>query len=145
MVMFTGEFRHNLDARNRLMIPAKYRDRIHSTLYITEWHDGCLAAYVEEDWLKMVEGLYELPKTNKDARDYVRFIMGKADECDIDNAGRILLQQFQINDVGIKKSVVISGAGDHFEIWPEELFDSYNPGIKQNLGTISQRVDGLTK
>ena len=78
MVMFMGEYRHNLDSKNRLIIPAKFRDQLSTSVYVTEWMDGCLAAYTEEKWGEMVMKLNKLPKTNAAARAFVRHITGKA-------------------------------------------------------------------
>ena len=50
MVMFMGEYRHNLDSKNRLIVPSKFRDQLSSIVYVTEWMDGCLAAYADNEW-----------------------------------------------------------------------------------------------
>ena len=63
MVMFMGEYRHNLDSKNRLIVPSKFRDQLSTTVYVTEWMDGCLAAYAETEWNEMVDKLNRLPKT----------------------------------------------------------------------------------
>ncbi len=143
MVMFMGEYRHNLDSKNRLIIPAKFRDQLSTSVYVTEWMDGCLAAYSEEKWSEMVMKLNKLPKTNAASRAFVRHITGKADECTIDNQGRILLPQFQINDMNIVKNCVIVGVSDHFEIWPEEKYDSYDDESAGNLEDLAENLTDL--
>lgn len=141
MVMFMGEYRHNLDSKNRLIIPAKFRDQLSTSVYVTEWMDGCLAAYTEDKWNEMIMKLNRLPKTNAAARAYVRRITGKADECTVDGQGRILLPQFLINDTKIQKNCVIVGVSDHFEIWPEEKYDSYD---EETTGSFEELAEGLT-
>lgn len=142
MVMFTGEYRHNLDPKNRLIIPSKYRDQLTTKIYVTEWMDGCLAAFAENEWNELVSKLNKLPITNKKARAFVRSILGKADECGVDNQGRILLPQFQISDRGFEKSCVIVGASDHFEIWPEKVFEQYN---EESMGELEDFAEDLTE
>ena len=36
MVMFMGEYRHNLDYKTRLIVPSKFRYHLSSTVYVTE-------------------------------------------------------------------------------------------------------------
>ena len=141
MVMFMGEYRHNLDSKNRLIIPAKFRDQLSTSVYVTEWMDGCLAAYTEEKWGEMVMKLNKLPKTNAAARAFVRHITGKADECSIDSQGRMLLPQFQIDDTKIIKNCVIVGVSDHFEIWPAEKYDVYDD---ESCESFENLAEGLT-
>lgn len=140
MVMFIGEYRHNLDSKNRIIIPAKFRDQISSSVYVTEWMDGCLAVYTEDKWSEIVQKLNTLPKTSVSARKFVRRITGKADECTVDNQGRMLLPQFQISDTKIEKSCVIVGVSDHFEIWPEDKYDAYDDDDE----SFENLAEGLT-
>ena len=142
MVMFMGEYRHNLDSKNRLLVPSKFRDQLSTTVYVTEWMDGCLAAYAETEWNEMVAKLNRLPKTNKAARAYVRRITGKADTCPIDQQGRILLPQFLIKDIGIDKACVIVGVSDHFEIWPAEAYDAFD---EETDGNFEELAESLTE
>lgn len=141
MVMFMGEYRHNLDGKNRLIIPSKFRDQLSTSVYITEWMDGCLAAYCEEQWMAMIDKLNHLPKTNASSRAFVRRITGKADECSVDLQGRILLPQFLVHDIGIEKACVIVGVSDHFEIWPQEKYDAYE---EETSDSFEQMAESLT-
>lgn len=143
MVMFMGEYRHNLDSKNRLIIPAKFRGQLSTSVYVTEWMDGCLAAYAENEWTDMITKLNRLPKTNKAARAYVRRITGKADECGIDGQGRILLPQFLVKDAGIQKECVIIGVSDHFEIWSEEKYDAYEEDSSEDFEDLAESLTDL--
>lgn len=143
MVMFIGEYRHNLDSKNRLIIPAKFRDQISSSVYVTEWMDGCLAVYTEDKWNEIIEKLNQLPKTSVSARKFVRRITGKADECTIDNQGRMLLPQFQITDTKIEKNCVIVGVSDHFEIWPVEKYDAYDDDSDESFENLAEGLTDL--
>lgn len=143
MRMFTGEYRHNLDNKNRLMIPAKYRDQLSPKIYVTEWLDGCLAAFAQEEWEELVEKLNSLPITNAKARAFVRRLTGKADECALDKQGRILLPQFQLKDEAFDKACVVVGASNHFEIWPEEKYDSYSLEEGENFENFAEDLTEL--
>jgi MraZ protein len=143
MVMFMGEYRHNLDTKNRLIIPAKFRDQLTSNVYVTEWMDGCLAAYAEDEWNELVSKLNRLPKTNAAARSYVRRITGKADACQIDSQGRILLPQFLVKDTEIDKECVIVGVSDHFEIWSEKRYDTYDETSSDSFEDLAESLTSL--
>lgn len=142
-MMFMGEYRHNLDSKNRLIIPAKFRDQLSTSVYVTEWMDGCLAAYGENEWMAMIGKLNQLPKTNAAARAFVRRITGKADECPIDGQGRILLPQFLIRDENFGKACVIVGVSDHFEIWPAEKYDTYSDQDSNDLEGLAESMTDL--
>lgn len=117
---FLGEYRHSLDAKKRLIIPAKFRESLSDTFYVTRGLDGCLACYTNDSWAEQIEQLSRLPSTNRKARQYVRSITSKAQESTLDNQGRLQLPQYLIELAGIEKACVIVGVSDHFEIWSEE-------------------------
>jgi len=143
MVMFNGEYRHNLDAKNRLIIPSRFRSQITGILHVTEWFEGCLAAFDEPEWNELNEKLAKLPFTDKKARALTRLINGKAIECEIDGQGRILLPQFQLKDAGFDKACALVGASGHFEIWPEQKYDEYMDRSAVSLEDIAEDLTDL--
>ena len=123
---FLGEYRHCLDAKNRLIIPAKFRDSLSETFYVTKGLDGCLAVYTQESWDDQIAQLSKLPRTNLKARRYIRSITSQAIEGSLDSQGRLQLPQYLIDGAGIEKACVIVGVSDYFEIWSEENWDKQN-------------------
>ena len=124
--MFMGEYRHSLDAKNRLIIPARCRDELGDTCVVTRGFDGCLTVYTEDQWKKIVSQLEQLPVTKSEVRKYVRSLLSKAQECEFDGQGRIQLPQSLVGVADITKKCVIIGAADHLEIWSEERWDAYD-------------------
>ena len=124
--MFMGEYRHSLDAKNRLIIPARFRDELGDTFVVTRGFDGCLTVYTEDQWKKIVSQLEQLPVTKSEVRKYVRSLLSKAQECEFDGQGRIQLPQSLVGVADITKKCVIIGAADHLEIWAEERWDAYD-------------------
>ena len=121
-----GEYRHSLDAKNRLIIPARFRDELGDTFVVTRGFDGCLTVYTEDQWKKIVSQLEQLPVTKSEVRKYVRSLLSKAQECEFDGQGRIQLPQSLVGVADITKKCVIIGAADHLEIWSEERWDAYD-------------------
>ena len=124
--MFMGEYRHSLDGKNRLIIPARFRDELGDAFVVTRYLDGCLTIYTPAQWEKLTERLSAIPMTNKAGRQLSRMFHSMAMECSPDSQGRIQLPQSLIKAAEITKKCAVIGAGDHVEIWAEEKWDAYN-------------------
>ncbi|MBE6129166.1 MAG: division/cell wall cluster transcriptional repressor MraZ [Erysipelotrichaceae bacterium] len=138
--MFIGQYRHNLDAKNRIIVPAKFRDGLGEVFVVTKGLDGCLSIYTDERWSEMIASLERIPATKKEARQYMRSLTSKAVECSLDNQGRIMLPQFLLATANIKKSCVVVGVADHVEIWPEETWDSYDEEASESFETVAESL-----
>jgi MraZ protein len=124
--MFTGEYHHNLDAKGRMIIPAKFREGQSDTFWVTRSLDGCLSMYTPDGWQELVNKLDSLQFTSTKARMMKRFIIGSSVQCDLDKQGRILIPQVLRKTAGLDKDVTLVGVGDHVEIWSSESWDAYN-------------------
>lgn len=138
--MFMGEYRHSLDAKNRLIVPAKLREELGSSFVVTKGLDGCLAVYTQERWLSMLAKLNQIPSTKKEARSYVRSLTSKALECSLDNQGRIQLSQYLIAAAAIEKACVIIGASDHVEIWSEARWTEYEEQADESFEMVAESL-----
>lgn len=138
--MFMGEYRHSLDAKNRMIIPAKFRDELGNTFVVTKGLDGCLTVYTSSQWTKIIEQLEKLPTTKKEARQYVRYLTSKASECELDGQGRIQLPQVLVTAADIKKKCVVVGAADHVEIWSEERWNAYEEEAAESFESIAETL-----
>ena len=138
--MFMGEYRHSLDAKNRMIIPAKFRDELGNTFVVTKGLDGCLTVYTSSQWTKIIEQLEKLPTTKKEARQYVRYLTSKASECELDGQGRIQLPQVLVAAADIKKICVVVGAADHVEIWSEERWNAYEEEAAESFESIAETL-----
>lgn len=122
--MLMGKFTHNLDAKNRLFMPARHREQLGDTFVITRNVDKCLSVFSMEEWEKYTDKLEQLPSTQ--AREIARFIYSNAAEVQPDSQGRILLSADLLEYAGIRKSAVVVGCGRHAEIWAEEIWTEKN-------------------
>ena len=86
----TGIYEHSLDAKGRLAIPAKMRDELGSTFYVTLSMEKCLAAYSSEGWGALMDKIKAMPKVKQNK---MRPLFSHAAKCDMDGQGRILLPQ----------------------------------------------------
>ncbi|MEG0076742.1 division/cell wall cluster transcriptional repressor MraZ [Anaerorhabdus sp.] len=141
--MFIGEFRHNLDSKKRVIIPAKFREELGELFIVTRGLDGCLTVYTMEQWTLLLEQLKKLPSTKKETRLYVRSITSKATECECDAQGRIQLPSYLISEAAIEKECVIVGVADHVEIWSETRWEGYQEGSESFEDVAEQLTDFL--
>ena len=123
--MFMGEFHHNIDEKNRLIIPSKFRNELGSKFILTRGIEKCLLVYSCNEWNKIVEKLNELPFTKKDARTFNRMFLSGATECELDSNGRINIPSHLVEYASIKKECTVIGVNDRLEIWSSEKFDEF--------------------
>ena len=124
--MFMGEFYHTIDTKGRLIVPQKYREQLGDSFTVTKGLDGCLFVFPKEEWNLFEEKLYRLPLTNKNARQFTRFIVSGASVCELDKQGRILLPQNLREYAHLEKDVVLAGNLNRVEIWDRAHWDENN-------------------
>ena len=138
--MLIGEFHHNIDDKNRLIIPAKFRDEIGDKFVLTRPLDGCLFIYSSSNREKIVDKLKNLPFTKKDARTFMRFFLSGATICEFDKQGRININTSLIEYAKIKKECAIIGVNDRLDIWALEDFNNLMDDNKDNLSDIAENL-----
>ena len=123
--MFMGEFHHNIDDKQRLVLPSKFRYELGESFILTRGLEGCLFIYSKKEWEIIIEKLKRLPFTKKDARYFLRFFLSGAVECSFDKQGRIAIPQVLANYAGLKKECVVIGVNDRLEVWSNESFNKF--------------------
>ena len=118
--MLIGEYEHSLDAKGRLIMPAKLREDIGEVFILTKGLDGCLFAFSKSEWEKFEQKLSALPVSDKNARAFTRFFFAGAIECEIDKQGRFLISSNLREFASLTKDVVIIGLNSRIEIWSKE-------------------------
>ena len=121
--MFMGEYNHTVDEKGRLIIPSKFRDELANSFFVTKGLDGCLFAFPKNEWEAFEEKLKGLPLSNKDARSFVRYMLGGAAEVEIDKQGRTLIPQNLRTFAKLEKDVTLVGVASRFEIWSKESWE----------------------
>ena len=142
-IMFMGQYNHTIDTKGRVIIPAKFREKLGESFVVTKGLDGCLYGYADEEWKKFEEKLSALPITNKDARQFTRFFLAGAAECELDKQGRILIPSVLREFAGLDKDVVLVGSASKIEIWSKERWDSSNETYEGNMDEIAANMESL--
>lgn len=123
--MFMGEYNHSIDAKGRMIVPAKFRELLGDVFVVTQGLDGCLFVYPDEEWKKFVKELRELPGS-KEARQLQRYFMAGAALVEVDKQGRILLPLKLREQAKLEKDIVFVGVLSKIEIWSKERWDANN-------------------
>ena len=118
---FVGSYNYSLDAKKRVFVPAKFREDLGNTFYVTRKFDTYLSIYTEEEWAAYLEKLEKLPESV--AAEVQEFILGGAQKCVPDNSGRIIIDDRLLKHAGITKNIVFVGAGRQVRVWSEELWN----------------------
>ena len=138
--MLMGEYHHNIDEKNRLIIPAKFREELGGKVVITRGLEDSLFIYSLVEWEKIVNKLKALPFTKKDARNFTRFFLSGATECEFDRTGRICISSPLVNYAGLSKECVIIGANDRLEIWSLEKWEDFFTENSDNFADIAENL-----
>ena len=121
--MLSNNFKHNVDSKNRLFVPAKYREELGETFVVSQSIRGnYLKIYSHAEWEKYIAPIKLLPR--KTSEEALRFLIGNSIEVSPDGQGRIVLPQSMLQFASITKGTVIIGCGDYAEIWAEESYDN---------------------
>lgn len=140
--MFRGASKITLDAKGRMAMPTRYRDRLSERsdgrLVVTVDRDYCLLIYPYPDWEEVERKLMRLPSLNAKARKLQRLMVGYATELDLDGHGRILLPRELREFAGLDRQAILIGQGNKFELWDE---DSWSAKRDQWLQADDDSVD----
>ena len=124
-------------------MPAKLRQDIGEKFVITKGLDGCLFAFSQEEWLNFETKLKSLPLSDKNARNFVRFFLSGATECEIDKQGRFLIVSKLREVANLDKDVTIIGAGTRIEIWNKAKWEEHNSEENLSIEEIEKNMEDL--
>lgn len=138
--MFMGEFHHTIDAKGRMIIPAKFRDDLGETFVLTRGLDQCLFGYPMDEWKILEDKMRALPLTKKDARAFTRFFFSGATECEIDKQGRVNIASPLRQYAELDKDCVVIGVSNRFEIWSKEKWEDYISTSEESFTEIAENM-----
>ena len=139
--MLLGEFEHTIDDKNRLTLPAKFRQALSGGLVITRGMEGCLSCYPAADWQRLVESrLAGLDPLSKEGRMMQRYFYSGASEAEPDKQGRVMLPATLADNAGIAREVVVAGVGDHLEIWDRVAWRDHVKELEGSAEDVAERL-----
>ena len=142
--MFYGEFKHTLDRKQRIIIPAKFRDAIKEhyveRFFITRGLDKCLFMFIEDEWKVQEQKFKSMSFTKRESRKFNRLYFSGASEMVPDKQGRILIPSYLKDYAEIKKEVYIIGVSNRIEIWSHELWEEYYSKSKDTFEDVAEKL-----
>ena len=138
--MLMGEYHHNIDEKNRLIIPSKFRSELGERFIITKGFDKCLFVYSEVEWNKMMQKVGTLQFTRKNVRAFERALIGGASITEFDKQGRINITSPLVHYANIHKECVIIGVNERLEIWDADEFNNYMKDNEESLEVMIEDI-----
>jgi len=134
--LFLGEYRHNVDAKNRLRLPPKFKKEFLDGMVLTKGNGNCLFVMPKEQFSSVVAKLSEMPMFDSAIQKPIRMLFSSAVELEEDNQGRFLLPQHLKTYAKIDKNIVFVGVGTRVEIWAEDEWQKYNSDANMNIEQV---------
>ncbi len=142
--MLGGEYRHTIDDKGRVSVPAKFRNDLGNVFVISKGiGEKCLFVFTLLEWRRLEGKIRNLPLTDKKARRFSRYLIGGSSECELDKQGRVMLPQYLREYADLKKDVVLVGLTTRVEIWDSELWREYNDPDNDEFGDIEDDMESL--
>lgn len=139
--MLVGEYQHNIDAKGRMILPAKFREELGEGFVMTKGLDGCLWIHPAEEWAKLDEQLSALPLSK--GKDIQRFFYGGMTECEFDKQGRVLVTQGLREFAKLEKDVVVIGLKKRLEIWDKNEWNKRTAVFMENSDDVALQMEDL--
>jgi len=141
--MILGEYKHSLDTKGRLAVPAKFREKLGAGAIITRGLDKCLFIFGANEWEVLVQKLMNLPLAQANSRAFVRLMLAGASDAKVDAQGRILVPDYLRKYAGLKKQAVVTGLYNRMEVWDEEEWRAYKQKTEASSDEIAEKLGEL--
>ncbi len=147
--MFIGQYTHTIDDKNRLSLPIKFRREMGKKIVVTPGLDGCLFVFTMKQWEKISAKLGESSMLNADTRSFNRYMLGGAQEVDVDSIGRILVPDFLRERAGLgaagknAEKAVLIGVQSRVEIWNEKSWMEYKAKVEKQADQLAEKLGSV--
>ena len=139
--MLLGAYDHTLDDKNRLTLPAKFREAFIDGVVITRGLDGCLYAFRREDWDRLVDSrLSALDPLSPEGRRLQRHFFSGASEAELDKQGRVMIPAQLIEHAKLSKEVVVAGVNDRLEVWDRAAWRKELAEVEGSAEDVAERL-----
>jgi MraZ protein len=139
--MLLGAHEHTIDDKNRLTLPAKFRQAFADGVVITRGLDGCLFAWRRQDWDRLVESrLASLDTLSAEGRRIQRHFFSGATEAALDKQGRVMVPRELLEHAGLSRDVIIAGVHDRLEIWDRAAWRKELAAVEGSAEDVAERL-----
>jgi MraZ protein len=139
--MLLGEYEHTIDDKNRLTLPAKFRQDFADGVVLTRGLDGCLFAYRRAEWERIVETrLKQIDQLSKEGRRLHRHFFSGAAEAELDKQGRVMVPAALLQHAKLGREVVVAGVHDRLEIWDRAAWRDELKQVEGSAEDVAERL-----
>ncbi len=139
--MLLGEYEHTMDDKNRLTLPARFRQAFADGVVVSRGLDQCLTAYPRADWERGLQARLErLDPLAPDARQLRRYFYSGAGEGELDKQGRIVIPAALMEYAKLGRDVVVAGVHDHLEIWDRAAWRRELAEVEGSAEHVAERL-----
>jgi MraZ protein len=138
--MLYGEYRHSLDDKGRVSLPAKFRTELGERVVVSKGLEKCLFVFATKEFEGLMERLGDLPLGRKEAREFSRFLLAGSADADLDSHGRVLLPSGLREYAGLEKETVLIGVSTRAEIWDPVAYESFSRRAKSEYENIAEKL-----
>ncbi len=145
--MFYGEYKHGIDQKGRIILPARFREICvengYDRFFLTRGLDQCIFMFTEQEWRQQEQKFKALSFTRKESRSFNRLFFSGAVEVLPDKQGRFVLPPFLKTYAGIQQKVVVLGISNRIEIWDEDQWMKFYDTSNQSFEQIAENMIDL--
>ena len=138
--MFYGTHEHTIDEKNRLTLPARFRDALDGGVVLVRGIDRTVDVYPRSSWEASAERISALDSLTREAREMKRFVFAGATVTDLDKQGRVLVPTDLTRHASLGRDVAVVGVDDHIEIWDRPQWASHVSAIEGSVGDVAERA-----
>jgi MraZ protein len=138
--MFYGTHEHTVDEKNRLTLPAKFRDGLDGGVVLVRGIDRTVDVYPRRSWEASAERISALDSLTREAREMKRFVFAGATVTDLDKQGRVLVPPDLARHASLGRDVAVVGVDDHIEIWDRPQWAAHVSAIEGSVGDVAERA-----
>ncbi len=141
--MLIGSFKNNIGDKNRVAFPIKFKNELGSSLIVTKGYENCLIIVDKSKFSGLMNSIKDVPFVNSGLRDTKRFLIGSAQEIELDKQGRFVIPQDLKKYASLGNECVFIGLVDWIELWDKSIWDKKEESINSKSSEISDKLSEL--
>ena len=141
--MLIGSFKNNIGDKNRVAFPIKFKNELGSSLIVTKGYENCLIIVDKSKFSGLMNSIKDVPFVNSGLRDTKRFLIGSAQEIELDKQGRFVIPPDLKKYASLGNECVFIGLVDWIELWDKSIWDKKEESINSKSSEISDKLSEL--
>jgi MraZ protein len=138
--MLIGAYEHTIDDKNRLTLPAKFRESFRDGVVLTRGLDGCVYAYPRAQWERMAESIASRDELRSEVRQMKRYFFAAASYDEPDRQGRVTVPAPLARHASLAREVVVVGVRDHAEVWDRAAWEEEKRQVEGGAEDVARRL-----